>query len=144
MNDSDKEILQLKNLILASKMKMKSLMQWLYPAELTFMLLQMEKVKLLIKMLIKNLMVKLMREVTLNKRVLQISRRAVSNQIHIKIINWKERFGNNFLKKSSQFMFNEFALKIDILIELLVSPTNLYAKQNERNFVTKKKGFLSG
>ena len=41
-------------------------------------------------------------------------------------------------------MFNEFALKIDILIELLVSPTNLYAKQNERNFVTKKKGFLSG
>lgn len=41
-------------------------------------------------------------------------------------------------------MFNEFALKIDILIELLVSPTNLYAKQNERNFVTKKKRFSLG
>ena len=40
-------------------------------------------------------------------------------------------------------MFNEFALKIDILIELLVSPTNLYAKQNERNFVTKKKKVFS-
>lgn len=109
------------------KIKVKPLIKLLKPPKLRFTLLQMMKVTLQIKMPItlmqmKTLKFQLVREVTINKIALRLSRRENSSKIHVKIVHWKERFATDFLKMSDPLKFT------DLFCSLIFWLTSLHPK----------------